>query len=236
MERLGHTHHLFRIICVFSRRYNHGLAEDAFVFCAFNNPNKIDSGVFDSWMNILRRVPGGQIWLSNPAGNADLERNLRTEARKRDVNPERLVFAQRVQDKSLHFSRHRLADLFLDTFVYSASTTAIDALWSGLPVLTRPGNDFYSRICATHVTSVGLDDMICASTRDYEDRAVSFSGNAEALAEVRSRLARNLKSEPLFNQSRFVRHLESAYLGMWQHYRSGKPPESFDLPALPADS
>jgi predicted O-linked N-acetylglucosamine transferase (SPINDLY family) len=214
-------------------RADYGLAEGAFVYCAFNNPNKIDSEVFDIWMNILRRAPGSQIWLSNPASDADLENNLRTEARDRGVSPDRLVFASRVPDKSLHFARHRLADLFLDTFVYNASTTAIDALWSGLPVLTRPGRDFYSRICATHVTNVGLGDMVCASIQEYEDRAVSFASDARTLADVTDRLAVGISTEPLFNQARFVRHLENVYLGMWDRHISGKAPESFDLAALP---
>jgi len=214
-------------------RIDYGLAENAFVFCAFNNPNKIDSAVFDAWMNILRRVPDSQIWLSNPAGDTGLERNLRAEARHRDVNPERLVFASRLVDKSLHFVRHSLADLFLDTFVYNASTTAIDALWSGLPVLTRSGKNFYSRICATHVTNAGLGDMVCGSTREFEDRAVFFASDASALSEVRDRLARNIRSEPLFDQPRFVRHLENAYLGMWRRYNSGGKPEGFDLHPLP---
>jgi len=214
-------------------RTDHGLTEDVFVFCAFNNPNKIDSTVFDTWMNILRRVPDSQIWLSNPAGDADLEKNIRSEARSRDVNPDRLVFASRVPDKSQHFARHRLADLFLDTFVYSASTTAIDALWSGLPVLTRRGNDFYSRICATHVTNAGLGDMVCASIREYEDRAVSLASKKNTLSEIKNRLEKNIKTAPLFNQARFVRHLEKAYLGMWERYSSRAAPESFDLTALP---
>ena len=210
-------------------RADHGLDDDAFVFCAFNNPNKIDSGVFDAWMNILRRVPGSQIWLSSPGNSADLKRNLRAEAQQRGINPDRLVFAKRVPDKSMHFARHRLADLFLDTFVYNASTTAIDALWAGLPVLTRPGNDFVSRICATHVANVGLGDMICSSTQEFEDRAVFFASDSASLAMFRDRLARNRLSAPLFDNPRFVRHLESAYLEMWRRHLSDEGAESFDV-------
>lgn len=210
-------------------RSDHGLRDDAVVFCAFNNPNKIDSEVFDVWMNILKRVPGSQIWLSSSGNNNELKRNLRAEAQQRGVSPEQLVFAKRIADKSEHFARHRLADLFLDTFVYNASTTAIDALWAGLPVLTRPGKDFVSRICATHVTNVGLDDMICLSTKEFEDRAVFLAHNFEALAKVRDRLARNRLSEPLFDTPRFVRHLECAYLGMWKRHSSAEGPENFDV-------
>jgi predicted O-linked N-acetylglucosamine transferase (SPINDLY family) len=214
-------------------RAEFGLDDSAFVFCAFNNPNKIDNGVFDVWMNILGRVPNSQIWLSNTGSDGALERNLRSEAQLRGVNPDRLVFASRLADKSLHFARHRLADLFLDTFVYTAATTAIDALWAGLPTLTRPGENFFTRICATFLSNVGLKDMICASTREYEDRAVYFANNPAALAKVRERLARNLRTEPLFNPPRFVKNLEKAYLAMWQRHASGEPPVSLDVAKLP---
>jgi predicted O-linked N-acetylglucosamine transferase (SPINDLY family) len=214
-------------------RAEHGLDDQAFVFCAFNNPNKIDSKVFDAWMNILRRVPDSQIWLSNPSGETALEHNLRAEAQQRGISPKRLVFAPRMADKSLHFARHRLADLFLDTFVYTAATTAIDALWAGLPIVTRRGNDFYSRICATLVTNVGLSDMICDSTPEYEDRAVYFASNRSALSAVQERLSRNRHREPLFDLPRFVQHLEDAYREMWQRHLSGEAPTSFSVAARP---
>jgi predicted O-linked N-acetylglucosamine transferase (SPINDLY family) len=214
-------------------RRDFGLDEKAFVFCAFNNPNKINAEVFDAWMNILLRVPGSQLWLSNPGGEKALEQNLRAEARRRGILPERLVFATRLPDKSQHFARHRLADLFLDTFAYTAATTAIDALWAELLILTRPGKDFYSRICASFVANVGLCDMICATTQEYEDRAVYFATNPTALVEVRTRLARNLHTEPLFDLPRFVQHLEQAYLMMWLRHASDSSPEGFNVMALP---
>lgn len=214
-------------------RPGHGLDDNAFVFCAFNNPKKINSEVFDVWMNILRRVPHSQLWLSNPSEESTLERNLRVEAQQRGIDPGRLVFAPRMPDKSLHFARHRLADLFLDTFAYSAATTAIDALWAGLPVVTRRGRDFYSRICATLVGNVGLGDMICESTRDYEDRAVYLATNRSVLSGVRERLARNLCTEPLFDLARFARHLEDAYLEMWRRHLSGEAPAGFNISGRP---
>lgn len=210
-------------------RAEHGLDDNAFVFCAFNNPNKINSEVFDAWMNILRRVPDSQLWLSNPGGESALERNLRAEAQQRGISPHRVVFAGRLPDKALHLARHRLANLFLDTFAYTAATTAIDALWAGLPLVTRRGNDFYSRICATLATNVGLSDMICASTQEYEDRAVYLATDPTALGAVRERLARNLRSEPLFDLPRFTRHLEDAYLAIWQRHLSGEGPTSLSV-------
>lgn len=213
-------------------RSEHGLHEDKFVFCAFNNPNKIDSTVFDTWMNILRRVPDSLIWLSCPGDNDVLKQNLRMEAQSRGIAQDRLVFARRLADKSMHFARHRLADLFLDTYVYSASTTAIDALWSGLPVLTRPGSGFVSRICATHVNSAGLDNMVCATAQEFEDRAVFYAEHRDELAVIRKQLGDNLATCPLFDTDRFVRHLESAYTGMWERYSSGQPAGSFDVPPM----
>jgi len=215
------------------RRTQYGLSEQAFVFCAFNNPNKIDGEVFDVWMNILRRVPDSQLWLSGHASGADLERNLRNEASRRDVDPDRLVFASRVPDKSVHFARHRLADLFLDTFVYNASTTAIDALWSGLPVLTCAGDDFYSRICASHVSNAGLADMVCRTAHEYEERAVFYAGNPGELAAIHARLAGNIRTGPLFDLPRFARNLERAYQRMWQHHLAGAGPQCIDLAGSP---
>lgn len=211
-------------------RAAHGLDEGAFVYCAFNNPNKIDRAVFDVWMNILRRVPGSQLWLSHPGKDPALADNLRAAAAARSIDEQRLVFAERVPDKAAHFARHRLADLFLDTFCYTAATTAIDALWSGLPILTRPGEDFYSRICASLVTNVGLADMICVSTAEYEERAVALAGDPDGLGRIRERLASSRHSAPLFDAADFVRQLEAAYTEMWRQRRDGMQPTSFRIP------
>jgi predicted O-linked N-acetylglucosamine transferase (SPINDLY family) len=215
------------------QRSDQGLAENAFVYCAFNSPKKIDRKVFDAWMNILHRVPASQLWLSRPHGSELLVRNLRREAQKRGVDPDRLVFASRTPDKSVHLARHRLADLFLDTFSYNASTTAIDTLWAGLPILTCRGDTFYSRICTSMLTSIGLQDMICDSIQAYEDRAVYFAQNGNALAEVRERLARNRMSHPLFDVKRFVRHLEAGYREIWKRFQENQPPQNVNIPPLP---
>jgi predicted O-linked N-acetylglucosamine transferase (SPINDLY family) len=211
----------------------YGLRDDTFVFCAFNNSNKINLEVFEAWMNILRRVPNSQLWLSGLGSARVLEENLRAEARQRDINPNRLVFAERIADKSVHFARHRMADLFLDTFAYTAATTALDALWAGLPVLTRPGASFYSRICASMVANAGLTDMICANTEEYENRAVHLATHPEELRNIRARLAENLPLAPLFDVPRFVRHLEVAYEKMWELHRAGTARASFDVAAIP---
>ena len=214
-------------------RSDYGLDENAIVFCAFNNPQKINSEVFDTWMRILHQVPGSLLWLSNPSQSRGLVQNLRDEARKRGTDPNRLIFAARVPEKSEHFARHRLADLFLDTFSYNASTTAIDALWAGLPIVTRPDKSFYSRICASLLTNVGLADMICRTTREYEERAISLSNDKASLDRLKVRLLRNRKTEPLFNIPRFVWHLEKAYKIIWHCVKSDSQPRSFDVPAMP---
>ena len=217
-------------------RSDFGLDENATVFCVFNNPQKINAEVFDAWMRILQRVPSSVLWLSNPSQSRGLVRNLQNEAQKRNVDPERLILAARLPDKSQHFARHRLADLFLDTFSYNASTTAIDALWAGLPIVTRPGKNFYSRICASLLTSVGLADMICRTTREYEERAISLANDKVSLGNLKERLLRNRETEPLFNIPRFVRHLEKAYKIVWHCVKSDSRPCSFDVPAMPRKS
>ncbi|MFC1772581.1 tetratricopeptide repeat protein [Pseudomonadota bacterium] len=213
------------------RREEFGLNEDSFVFCAFNNPAKINSEVFDAWMNILKRVSNSQLWLSNPYGTDDLPTNLAIEAKARGIDPDRLIFATRIPEKLQHLPRHQLADLFLDAFSYNASTTAIDALWAGLPVLTRPGADFFSRIGASHVINAGLADMVCETTREFEDRAVELADNPELLGEIRERLITTREHQPLFDVSRFVRHLEAAYQRMWERQQSGQKPVSFQIKA-----
>ncbi|HIB84355.1 MAG TPA: tetratricopeptide repeat protein [Chromatiaceae bacterium] len=216
------------------QRSDYGLSETAFVFCAFNNPNKIDSAVFDSWMNILRRVADSQIWLSSPGKDDSIKRNFSAEAIKRGINPDRLVYAARVPDKLEHLARHSLADLFIDTFTYSASTTAIDALWSGLPILTRAGNNFFSRIGASHSTHVGLEQMVCDNTQAFEDRAVMLAQDPDALAEIKNKLAQGRVEQPLFQPARFCAHLEQGYRSMWQRHCDASPPATIEIEAINA--
>jgi len=213
-------------------RRDYGLPETATVFCVFNNPQKINREVFESWMNILSSVPESVLWISNPGKSTGLVQNLRKAAEKCGINPFRLVFAERISDKSKHFARHRLADLFLDTFTYNASTTALDALWAGLPILTRSGKTFYSRICASMLTHVGLSEMICHTTREYEDQAVFLATNRDVLQSIKKRLRQDKKEKPLFDTPRFVKHLERAYRTAWTFHTSGQPPQAFSVPAF----
>ena len=206
-----------------------GLPEDAFVFCCFNNNYKLSPRMFDVWMRILGSVPGSVLWLleDNPAA----ARNLRREAQARGIAPERLVFAPRVE-LTEHLSRHRLADLFLDTLPYNAHTTTSDALWAGLPVLTCLGKAFPGRVAASLLQAVGLPELVTQDIEEYAARAVELARDRMQLRGLRDRLAHNRTRQPLFDTARFCRHLEAAYTQMWKRYQAGLPPESFTVPAL----
>jgi len=206
---------------VFSRE-ELGLPRSAFVFCCFNNSYKITPGAFDCWMRILRQVDGGVLWLleDNPKASS----NLRQEAAKRGVNPERLVFAKRMALPE-HFARHRSADLFIDTLPYNAHTTAIDALWAGLPVLTLPGEAFASRVAASLLKAIRLPELITATQDEYENTAVALAVDAQRLAGIKRRLADNRLTAPLFDAKLFARHLEQTYQQMYERYQRGLPPD-----------
>lgn len=186
-----------------------GLPETGFVFCAFNNPDKIDTPTFDLWMRILARVEGSVLWLSRTQGQA-IETNLRAAAETRGIDGARLVFAQRLADKAAHLARHRCAGLFLDTLGLNASTTALDALWAGLPLLTVTGDRFAARIATTFLTTLDLPELICRTPAEFEARAVELATRPEALAHSRERLASNVTHRPLFQIETFCRTLEAA--------------------------
>jgi predicted O-linked N-acetylglucosamine transferase (SPINDLY family) len=204
-----------------------GLPESGFVFCAFNNRYKIEPGLFSAWMRILQQIPGSVLWLS-PGGKV-AEGNLRREAQARGVAPERLIFAQHVPGKPEHLVRHRAADLFLDTLYYNAHTTAVDALWAGLPVLTCCGETFAARVGASVLKSIGLAELITNNLDDYERRAIELAKNPTELAGLRERLRANRTSWPLFDTPRFVRNLETAFRTMWQRHAAGLRPETFQV-------
>lgn len=207
-----------------------GLPEHGFVFCCFNNNHKIAPRVFDIWMRLLARVEGSVLWLLKD--HAAAERNLRREAEARGVDPARLVFAPRVKMEE-HLARQRRADLFLDTLPYNAHVTASDALWAGLPVLTRVGSAFAARVAASLLHAMGLPELIARSSEEYEDLALELAKNTALLANIRARLARNRETHPLFDTERFRRHLEAAYFAMWERHQSGELPASFAVPEIP---
>jgi predicted O-linked N-acetylglucosamine transferase (SPINDLY family) len=204
-----------------------GLPERAFVFCCFNNPFKILPETFSVWMRLLARVPGSVLWLFED--NPDAAANLRREAASRGVDAERLIFAPRM-DLPQHLARHRAADLLLDTWPCNAHTTASDALWAGLPVLTCPGETFASRVAASLLSAVGLPELIAATPEDYEDRAVALAGDPARRAALARRLAECRATAPLFDTALYARRLESAYEMMCARRRAGLPPEHLIVP------
>ena len=206
-----------------------GLPETGFVFCSFNNSYKITPALFDLWMRLLQRVEGSVLWLLE--GSAAAVRNLRHEAAKRGVAPERLVFAARTA-LDHHLARHRRADLFLDTLPYNAHTTASDALWAGLPVVTCLGASFAGRVAASLLDAVGLAPLITHSLADYEALALALANDPDRLAALKSHLARAPAALPLFDTDRFRRHIESAFETMWARHHRGEPPEPFVVAAL----
>ena len=201
-----------------------GLPEQGFVFCSFNNNYKISPPVFDVWMRLLDKVEGSVLWLYE--SNAAAMRNLKKRAADKGIAPERLVFAPKIKLEE-HLARHRLADLFLDTLPYNAHTTASDALWAGLPVLTCVGTTFAGRVAASLLNAIGLPELITHSLPEYEALALELATNRKRLAEIRSRLAKNRDTYPLFDTDRFRRHIEAAYTTMWERYQRGEPPASF---------
>ena len=195
-----------------------GLPAAGFVFCCFNQSYKITPEMFDLWCRLLVEVPGSVLWLLQPT--TDTEHNLRREAQERGIAPERLVFAPR-QSLSGHLGRLQLADLALDTYPYTSHTTASDALWAGVPLVTRLGDTFASRVAASVVHAAGLPELVTQTPEDYYRLALELATQPDRLAEMKSRLAANRMSCPLFDSARFTHDLERLYQRMWTDYRAG---------------
>jgi protein O-GlcNAc transferase len=210
-------------------RVEEGLPDGAFVFCCFNLARKITPQAFDAWMRILRGVDGSVLWL---LGSTDTcMANLRAEAARRGVKPERLVFAKR-RPLEQHLARITLADLSLDTFPYTAHTTGSDALWAGCPIMTLAGNSFASRVCASLLHAVGLPELVTYSWADYEVLALRLAGQPDELGAIRKRLAASRLTTPLFDTRRFARNIERAYAEMVRRNRSDEPASEIDVRAL----
>ena len=198
-----------------------GLPNDSFVFCCFNNNYKIQPFMFDVWMRLLQAVAGSVLWLFE--ANSTAATNLRKEAQQRGVDPERLVFAT-FQPNDEHLARYTLADLFLDTFPCNAHTTASDALWAGLPVLTLQGQGFAARVASSLLSAVGLRELVTTTTAEYEALALSLAHDQARLQDLRDRLVAARPTAPLFDTPRFTRHLEHAFEQMMVRYCQGLMP------------
>src|SRR5207302_10232573 len=206
-----------------------GLPADGFVFCCFNNNYKITPKVFDVWMRLLQRVEHSVLWLL--AVDGEVEDNLRREAEARGIESDRLVFAPRA-GLGEHLARHRLADLFLDTLPYNAHTTASDALSAGLPVLTCAGNTFAGRVAGSLLRAVGLSELVTENLQVYEALALKLAQDARLLGKLRAKLASNRLTYPLFDTDRFRRHIESAFVTMWEISQRGERPRTFAVDSI----
>jgi protein O-GlcNAc transferase len=206
-----------------------GLPSDAFVFCCFNQSHKIGAASFDVWMRLLARVENSVLWLSRM--NDAATDNLRRAAAARGIDPARVIFAPRLDRIEDHLARHRQADLFLDTLPYNAHSTAIDALWAGLPVVTCAGSTFPGRVGASLLKAVGLRELVTHDLEDYAALATRLTSDASLLATIRGRLQQN-RSSPLFDMERLCRHIEAAYLTMWDMHARGERPRHFSVKPL----
>lgn len=211
-------------------RSEFGLPPEGFVFACFNNSYKIEPDVFDAWMRILARVPGSVLWLFR--SNIWCEANLRREAKTRGVDPARLVFAD-ARPKPEHLARLRLADLILDTFLYNAHTSASDALWAGVPLVTRLGDGFPARVAASVLEAARLPQLVSRGLEEYVELAVRLASRPAELEAIKEHLSSQRLRLPLFDTGRFVRHLESAIETAWRRHVEGRSPEHFAVAETP---
>jgi protein O-GlcNAc transferase len=205
---------------------DHGLPKDSFVFCCFNNSWKITPELFGQWMQVLQEVQNSVLWLY--AGNLSSETNLRSEAVKHGVLVDRIIFAKQVP-RDAYLAQFQHADLFLDTLPYNAGTTASDAIWAGLPVLTQIGKSFASRMAASLLTTIGAPELITHSKEEYCSLAIELASNPKRLAAIKAKLTQNRRTTPLFDTKLFAKHIEAAYQAAYDRYHAGLPPDHIDV-------
>jgi predicted O-linked N-acetylglucosamine transferase (SPINDLY family) len=203
-----------------------GLPENSFVFCCFNNSYKILTETFCIWMHILKETEDSVLWLLKD--NSFAEKNLKEEAQKHGVDPQRLVFADRLSSSD-HLARHLQADLFLDTFPCNAHTTASDALWTGLPILTLMGQSFASRVTASLLNAVGLTELITNTQKDYENLAIELATDTNKISSIKLKLVSNRLTTPLFDTPLFTKNLEASYIKMYGRYLNDLLPDHIYL-------
>jgi predicted O-linked N-acetylglucosamine transferase (SPINDLY family) len=208
-------------------RSDMGLPDDAFIFCCFNNNYKISSNEFDIWMRLLTKVENSVLWLRE--SNQFARINMKKEAQKRKVDPSRLVFADRVPMDE-HLARQRLADLFVDTFAFNAHTTAADALWAGLPVVTKIGEGFAARVAGSLLNAVGLPDLVTETEKEYEALILELATNPKKLTKIKEKLITNCFTQPLFKTKLYTKHLENGYLQAYENNFKGNMPQTIIVP------
>jgi protein O-GlcNAc transferase len=193
------------------------LPESSFVFCSFNQTFKITAEIFAIWMRLLAQVPNSVLWLLEC--NTWAKANLQLEAENAGISKDRLIFARRVSIEA-HLERHKHADLFLDTLPYNAHTTASDALFMSVPVLTCMGETFPSRVAASLLLTCGMPDLICDSVQKYEEKALFLAANSAELSQFKQKLTKQKESSDLFKPEKFAQHLETQLQAIWQAYLS----------------
>jgi len=203
-----------------------GLPKKGFVFCCFSNNYKILPDTFSGWMRILKAVEGSVLFLY--AENKWAEDNLKIEVKARGIDISRLVFGGYMSTEE-YLARYKACDLFLDTFPYNAGTTASDALWAGLPVLTLMGRSFASRVAASLLNAVGLPELITSTQEEYEALAIELALNPHKLADIKLKLAKNRLTTPLFDTPLFTKNLESAYTKMYERYQTDLEPDQIAI-------
>jgi predicted O-linked N-acetylglucosamine transferase (SPINDLY family) len=203
-------------------REEFGLRDGDFVFCCFNNSYKFNPKMFEVWMRLLKTVQNSVLWISE--NNPSFKKNIITNAKKNGVSADRIIFAGRMDKMEDHLARQKLADLFLDTYPYNAHTTAADALMVGLPLLTMAGESFTSRVAASLLHELGLDECITSSYDAYEKRALKFAMNVVELTQIREKLASNICSSAAFNPVSYAKNIEDLYKKMYGHYQADLRP------------
>jgi predicted O-linked N-acetylglucosamine transferase (SPINDLY family) len=185
-------------------------------------------------MRILLQVPGSVLWLQG-GGQEKVKENLSKEASARGVDPTRLVFAHKIDSMADHLARHRAADVFLDTLPFNAQTTAVDALWAGLPVLTCLGQGSFGRVAGSVLMALGMEELVTKGWQEYEAQAVRIGLESGYAKSLKDKLERNRVDAPMFDTQRLTRHMESAYEQMQERVRQGLGPQGFEVQASYAD-
>ena len=208
------------------KREELNLPKNAFVFCCFNQNNKITPNIFDIWMRILKTVDGSVLWLLED--NSIAAKNLKKEAKKKKINPDRIIFAKRMPTAD-HFARHKCADLFIDTFPYGAHTTCSDSLWAGLPIVTLMGKSFASRVGGSLLNAINLEELITTTEKEYEELIIELANNSYRLKKIRNKIHKNKFTKPLFNTKLYTKNIELAYAKIYENYLNKLSVENIEI-------
>ena len=220
------TDNTYKITTQSLSREELGLPKDSFVFCVINNSYKITPQIFDIWTRLLKKVDRSVLWLLSP--DNDVKLNLIKEASARGISSDRLVFVN-AKPYDQYIAQFSKADLFLDTFTYNAGATANHALWSGLPIVTKIGKSYTSRMAASMLNAIGLSELVTTTEKEYEDLILDLATNPKKLSEIRERLSKNRLSEPLFDTELYIKHLEEGYRRVYENYAKGNKPQIINV-------